>query len=95
MGAAAAWDAAAHSVNVTGGLGSIRLTPGKATAVVNNFTIPIDTDTRVIPLIANGHILLPLRFVAESPGATVSCNRTAGTVTITCLACQIPGWDNK
>lgn len=67
-------------------MNTLKLTLSKATAVVNGLDTPIDTNAKVIPLIVAGRMLLPVRFVAESLGATVGYNQTARTITITYLA---------
>jgi hypothetical protein len=86
FGVTVTWDATAHTATITGGMSNLKLTIGKATAVVNNRDTPIDTNAKVIPLIVAGRMLLPVRFVAESLGATVGYNQTARTITITYLA---------
>ncbi|MFA5789606.1 MAG: stalk domain-containing protein [Caldisericia bacterium] len=40
-------------------------------------------NAKVVPLIVAGRMLLPLRFVTESPGATVVYNQTTKTIAAT------------
>lgn len=77
---------AGRSPRPTGGMSTIKLSPGKATAVVNGLDTPLDMDVKVVPIIVAGRMPLPLRFVAESLRATVGYDRAARTITITCLA---------
>jgi hypothetical protein len=56
-------------------MNTLKLTLSKATAVVNGLDTPIDTNAKVVPIIVAGRMLLSVRFVAESLGATVSYNQ--------------------
>jgi len=86
FGVTVTWDATAHTATITGGMSSLTLTIGKATAVVNWLDTPIDTNAKVVPLIVAGRMLLPVRFVAESLGATVDYNQATKAITMTYLA---------
>jgi len=86
FGVTVAWDATARTATITGGISTLKLTIGKATAVVNGMSTPIDTNAKVVPLIVAGRMLLPVRFVAESLGATVGYNQATKTITMTYLA---------
>jgi photosystem II stability/assembly factor-like uncharacterized protein len=86
FGVTVTWDATAHTATITGGMSNLTLTIGKATAVVNGLDTPIDTNAKVVPLIVAGRMLLPVRFVAESLGATVNYNQVTKTITMTYLA---------
>jgi hypothetical protein len=67
-------------------MNTLKLTLGKTTAAVNGLDTPIDTNAKVVPIIVAGRMLLSVRFVAESLGATVSYNQPTKTITITYLA---------
>lgn len=86
FGVTVTWDATAHTATITGGMNNITLTLSKATAVVNGRNTPIDTNAKVVPIIVAGRTLLPVRFVAESLGATVNYNQATKTITMTYLA---------
>lgn len=86
FGVTVAWDATARTATITGGISTLKLTLGKATAIVNGLDTPIDTNAKVVPLIVAGRMLLPVRFVAESLGATVGYNQATKTITMTYLA---------
>ena len=84
MGGSVAWDNTSRKVTIALGGTSVQLWIGKATALVNGVTMPIDPDNaRVVPEILYARTMLPLRFVAESLGATVEWDGATGTVTIT------------
>ncbi|MBA4364662.1 MAG: hypothetical protein C0398_01475 [Coprothermobacter sp.] len=68
---------------MTGGLNTIKLTIGEAIAAANGLDTPIDTNAKVVPLIVAGRMLLPLRFVTESLGATVGYNQATKTIATT------------
>ena len=73
VGGLATWDAGTSMATLTLGKHTIVLTIGKATAVVDGKTVRIDPqDTKVVPVIQNGRTMLPVRFVGESLGASVS-----------------------
>jgi len=86
FGVTVTWDAKTRAATITGGTNTLKLTLGKATAVVNGLDTPIDTNAKVVPLIVAGRMLLPVRFVAESLGATVNYNQVTKTITMTYLA---------
>jgi photosystem II stability/assembly factor-like uncharacterized protein len=75
FGVTVAWDATARTATITGGISTLKLTLGKATAIVNGLDTPIDTNTKVVPLIVAGRMLLPVRFVAESRGPLLATTR--------------------
>jgi len=78
------WDGAARKATVTLGRTILELWIGKNAAKVNGANIPIDVaNTKVVPEIINGRTMLPLRFVAESLGATVGWEQSTQTITIT------------
>jgi len=86
FGVTVTWDATAHTATITGGINNLTLTIGKTTAVVNGLDTPIDTNAKVVPLIIAGRMLLPVRFVAESLGATIGYNQATRTITMNYLA---------
>ena len=80
----AVWNAVARTVTLTLGRNTVVLTIGKATALVNGKTVRVDSqDSRVVPVIQNGRTMLPLRFVGESLGASVSWDNATRRVTLT------------
>jgi multiple sugar transport system substrate-binding protein len=79
MGATVAWDAATRTANLTLQENKIALTIGKAVATVNGYEVILDTPA----VIMNGKTLVPVRFVAESMGATTAWNAAAKKVTVT------------
>ena len=81
-GGTAGWDAAAQKVTITWKGTTIVFTIGSRTALVNGAATPLDTDASVVPVIKNGHTLLPVRFIAESLGWTVLWNSAARMVTL-------------
>ncbi len=82
-GGTAAWDAVTRKVTLRLGTHTLILTIGAATAIVDGKTTPIDAENaRVVPIITNGRTMLPLRFVGESFGASVSWDAVSRIVTI-------------
>ncbi|MHB8107437.1 MAG: stalk domain-containing protein [Candidatus Cryosericum sp.] len=80
----AVWNAAARTVTLTLAKNTVVLTIGKATALVNGKAVRVDSqDSRVVPVIDNGRTMLPLRFVGESLGASVSWDEATRRVTLT------------
>lgn len=83
VGGTAAWDAAARKVTLKLGTHTVALTIGQVTALVDGKTTLIDAENaRVVPIITNGRTMLPLRFVGESFGASVSWDAVSRMVTI-------------
>ncbi len=80
------WSFSDKKVTVSLGKNTIELWIGNPQAKVNGTTKWIDdTNHKVVPEIINGRTMLPLRFVAESLGATVDWNGDTKTITITYL----------
>ena len=80
------WSSSDKKATVSLGKNTIELWIGKPQAKVNGTTKWIDdTNHKVVPEIINGRTMLPLRFVAESLGATVDWNGDTKTITITYL----------
>ena len=73
LGGTVGWDATEKKVTISLSSTTIELWIGKSIAKVNGINTPIDaTNPKVVPEIINGRTLLPLRFVAENLGCTVS-----------------------
>jgi hypothetical protein len=75
-----AWDRATRTVTVTHGERVIRLRVGRPWATSGRTAIPLETP----PLLRDGRVLVPLRFVGEALGARVHwqpADRTAVIVT--------------
>lgn len=68
MGASVSWDGETRKVTVDYNSIKITMTIGDRTAVVSDKAVGLD----VPPAIINGRTMIPLRFVGESIGATVS-----------------------
>lgn len=68
LGARVGWNAAERSVTVTDGDTNLKLTVGQANAVSNGRKISLD----VAPVLLNGRVLVPLRFLGTSLGWRVS-----------------------
>ena len=73
-----AWDAVARKATVTLGTHTIEIWIGSNQARVNGVDVPLD----VAAMIVNSRTLLPLRFVAENLGCTVTWDPVGRTVTI-------------
>ena len=84
LGGTVDWDGAARKATVILEDTSLELWIGKSSATVNGITMPIDSsNAKVVAEIINGRTMLPLRFVTESLGATVSWEQSTQTITIT------------
>jgi multiple sugar transport system substrate-binding protein len=78
MGAAVAWDAATKTANLTLADNKIALTIGQTVAKVNGYDVALDAPAAIV----NGKTLVPVRFVAESMGATTAWNAALKKVTV-------------
>ena len=78
LGAEVAWDDALNKVTITKDDMKIELIIGSAIAVVNGENVTLDAPA----FIENSRTYLPLRFVAENLGATVTWDAAAQQVTI-------------
>jgi len=84
LGGTVSWDGVARKATVALGDTSLELWIGKSVARVNGMNTPIDsTNAKVVPEIINGRTMLPLRFVSENLGATVTWEQSTQTITIT------------
>jgi uncharacterized repeat protein (TIGR02543 family) len=83
LGGTIGWDGTARKATVTLGSATIELWIGKGSATVNGVSTPIDaTNAKVVPEIISGRTMLPLRFVSESFGCSVSWTNATRTITI-------------
>lgn len=83
LGGDVAWNAASREVTIRLGGHTLVLTIGKPSAVLDGGVVPIDAgDSTVVPLIINGRTMLPVRFVVESVGGSVTWNAARRTVTV-------------
>ncbi len=78
MGATLAWDAATKTANITLADNKIALTIDNAVAKVNDYDVALDAPATII----NGKTVVPVRFVAESMGATTAWDATLKKVTV-------------
>ncbi|MGE5577313.1 MAG: stalk domain-containing protein [Syntrophothermus sp.] len=69
LGAEVVWDATTETVTVTGpGRSAVRLEVGKSSATINGRDVYLDTPPRVVA----GSTFVPVRFLAEALGASVT-----------------------
>jgi len=78
MGATLVWDAATRTANITLLDNKIALTIDKTVAKVNGYDVMLDAPAAII----NSKTVVPMRFVAESMGATTVWNATLKKVTV-------------
>ncbi len=78
MGAVVSWDQGKRTVMISKADTEIRLTIGQNTAYVNGKAVNLD----IPPLILDGRIVVPLRFVAEAIGAEVTWNAEKNQIDI-------------
>ena len=83
LGAKVAWNESEKKVTITSSGTLIEMWIGKSMAYLNGKQVPIDTQNKnVAPEIINGRTMVPVRFVAESLGATVNWDEKTKTITI-------------
>lgn len=84
MGGSIAWNQTEKKVTITNGSTTIELWIGSNMAKVNGVSRMIDPDnTDVVPLLVKpGRAMLPLRFISESLGCTVSWDQATQQVTV-------------
>jgi NitT/TauT family transport system substrate-binding protein len=75
LGARVSWNAAERSMTVTDGDTSLRMTVGQADAVNNGRNVRLDAP----PVLADGRVLVPLRFLGTGLGWRVSWDGAART----------------
>ena len=78
LGATVTWDATTKSIQITKDANVITLQLESNIAIVNGASVSLD----VIPTIDNGRVLIPIRFIAESLGLTVTWNSESKTVEV-------------
>jgi photosystem II stability/assembly factor-like uncharacterized protein len=84
LGGSVSWDGNERKVNISLSSTTIELWIGKNTARVNGITKPIDSsNSKVVPEIINGRMMLPLRFVTENLGCQLQWDPNTQTITIT------------
>lgn len=79
LGAIVKWDAKQKTITATKGNTVVKYTLGELTVSKNNTSIQLPIPGRSI----NGTTLVPLRFISEALGATVSWNQSQYIVTVT------------
>jgi len=82
LGGQTLWDAARRQVDISVDLHVIQLWIGNPLACVDGVSRQIDTNATVMPIIAGGRTMLPLRFVVESIGARVDWDAASRRITI-------------
>jgi len=78
-----AWTPAAKAVSLSLESHVVELTVGNARAKVDGRMVWIDTDHRVAPTIVLGHVMVPVRFAAESLGGLAIWSVQSRTITLT------------
>ena len=78
LGATVAWSEADQSVTIVNGDTTVVIYIGQTFALVNGEPVQLDAPA----FIENGRTFLPVRFIAEALGATVTWNEAAQAVTI-------------
>ena len=79
LGATVEWDGVTSTATITSSTVEIKITIGAEYAVVNNEAVKLD----VPAFIENDRTYMPVRFVAETLGATVAWDGATSTATIT------------
>ena len=79
LGASLTWDPKTETVTAVRGKGKTIVTVGKKDAMVNGQA----TDVGTPPIIAEGRVMVPLRFLAQALGAKVEWMGADRTVVIT------------
>ena len=91
FGGVVEWDSATRRVMVVLGSNTLDLWIGKSTASLNGTDLPIDAaNPRVVAVVMSGRTMLPLRFVSESLGITVTWESSARMITLTCAGEPVP-----
>jgi photosystem II stability/assembly factor-like uncharacterized protein len=84
LGGTVGWDVQTRTATVTLGIHRVSLQIGSSVAILDGVRRPIDSaDALVVPVIASGRTLLPVRFVAESLGCQVDWDSETKQITIT------------
>ncbi len=83
MGGTVLWNEEHRRVTITLGLKSIELWIDSNTARINGTAVPVDPgNRRVVPFILGSRTYLPLRFVSEVLGGTVTWEASSKTVNL-------------
>ena len=82
LGAAVEWDAKTSAVTVKNDTVNIKITIGKSDAYINGKKATLDSPA----FIENDRTYMPVRFIAEALGATVSWNAQTQVITIADVA---------
>jgi len=77
------WTSATKAVSLSLELHMVQLTVGNANARIDGRTVWIDTDHRVVPTIVLGHVMVPVRFAAQSLGGLATWTVQSRTITLT------------
>lgn len=78
------WEAGERKVTIAHGMTTIELRIGDNSARVNGEAVQIDdANSKVVPYIANGRTMLPIRFIAEALGMDVEWNASTRMVVLT------------
>jgi iron complex transport system substrate-binding protein len=77
------WTPAAKMVHLSLESHEVELKVGSASARVDGRTVWIDIDHRVVPTIVLGHVMVPVRFAAQSLGGLATWNVESRTITLT------------
>jgi iron complex transport system substrate-binding protein len=77
------WIPSSRTVHVSLESRVVELTVGNASARVDGRRVWIDTDHRVVPTILLGHMMIPVRFAAESLGGLAVWNVLSRTISLT------------
>ena len=79
LGAEIAWDGATSTATLKTADTELRITVGASEALVNGKAVPLDSPA----FIESNRTYMPVRFVAETLGATVAWDAATSTATIT------------
>ena len=83
LGGRIEWNARERKVTIVLASRTLELWIGKSTAAVAGVKTPIDAaNPKVAPVIIKGRTYLPVRFIAENLGGSVSWDPATQTVTI-------------
>jgi iron complex transport system substrate-binding protein len=77
------WTPATRTVHLWLESHVVDLTVGNASARVDGRAVWIDTDHRVVPTIVLGHVMVPVRFAAQSLGGLATWSVQSRTITLT------------
>lgn len=93
LGAVLNWDPDERKVTITQGDTTVELWIGKPQAVVNGVTVPLDPQNPALaPIILEGRMLLPIRFVAETLGYEVKWDAADQMISVTVNPPEKAGW---